>query len=517
MATVVPTRAKVCLAVDLGAESVRVVAGSYDGRRLGLEEVHRFPNDPVAAEDGLHWDIERLFAEVKVGISKAVRRFGTSLVSLGVDSWGLDYGLLDQQGKLLANPFHYRDRRTETVYERVLRQLGRDTIYESTGVQFMAINTLYQLVAEKESRDSILSRAQSLLFIPDLINYWLTGRRMSERTLASTSQFYNPRTRTWAANLLEALCLPEDILCNIQDAGTLLGPMLEDVTCELGAGPLEIVLVGTHDTASAVAAVPAGEGNWAYISSGTWSLMGVEVPDPIVNAETRGMGLGNEVGVFDTIRLLKNIAGMWLLQQCRRSWGEGEDQQSYDEMTQAARSAPPFAAIIDPDDARFARPGDMPARIRAYCDETGQQPPATRGALVRTILESLALRYRWTLDGLENVLGHPIEVVHVVGGGSRNDLLNQFAADSLGRPVLAGPTEATAIGNVLLQLHAIGEINSLREGRELVRRSFKVVAYNPADTSVWRPAYERFLRLIASSPPSERHRRPSNPCNVYSG
>ena len=487
--------AKAYLAIDLGAESGRAVVGLFDGRHLELDEVHRFPNTPVEESDGLHWDVERLFEQVQAGIANAVDKYGRRFVSVGVDTWGLDYALLDGDGRLLAKPFHYRDRRTEGIQGCVVRRIGRDTLYKKTGIQFMPINTLYQLVAEKEGSGSFLDRARTLLFIPDLIGYWLTGRRVTGRTIASTSQFYAPRRKQWAVGLLEALGLPTSLLCDLADPGTRLGPLLETVAEETGAGDVEVVVPGTHDTASAVAAVPAGEGTWAYLSSGTWSLLGVETQEPVITPRTMEFDLTNEVGVCDTIRLLKNISGLWLLQQCRSTWAAQGDSAGYEELARMAGEAAPFTAIIDLDDESFVPPGNMPARVGAYCRRTGQRAPRSKGEVVRTVLEALALRYREVLAGLEEAVGHRIDTLHIIGGGARNGLLNQFTANSIGRRVIAGPVEATAVGNIIVQMVAMDDVDSLTAGRDLVRRSFELETHDPGDRASWDEAYERFLRL----------------------
>jgi rhamnulokinase len=487
-------KSNVYLAVDLGAESGRVVAGRFDGRRLHVEEVYRFPNVPIEDNGSLHWDIEQLFGDIKAGITTAARRFGDRLISIGVDTWGLDYGLIDKRGQLLGKPFHYRDRRTHGMLENVTGLLGRKTVYDSTGVQFLPFNTLYQLAAEKAGSDS-LDRADGLLFIADLINYWLTGRRVNERTIASTSQFYDPVSGGWANHLLVPLAVPTGILGDIAEPGTRLGPLLANVASETGARSAEVVLPGTHDTASAVAAVPAEAGDWAYICSGTWSLMGVEAKEPIITSRTRELGLTNEIGVCDTVRLLKNISGLWLVQQCRRAWEREGDPMGYGRIAEMAEAAPPFSAIINPDNETFLLPGDMPSRITAYCRQTGQEPPPSKGALIRTILEGLALRYREVLARLEETVGHSIGALHVVGGGAQNALLNQFTANCLNLKVIAGPVEATAVGNILMQLMAMGEIDSLHAGRDIIRRSFDLATYRPTDTGAWDAAYEQFLKL----------------------
>ena len=481
---------KTYLALDLGAESGRAIAGTFDGERLTLHEVHRFPNVPVGrGGSSVHWDLPALFDEVKQGIATAVAQSSDNLVSVGIDTWGVDYGLLDEEGALMGLPHQYRDPRTAGIQDSVIERLGRDYLYEQTGIQLMEMNTLYQLIAEPPDR---LARASRLLFIPDLINYRLTGIVSTERTFASTSQVYDVRKRDWAYPLLDAVALPSHMLGEIRDAGESLGPLLPGVAEETGAGGVNVVLPGTHDTASAVAAVPAGEGSWAFLSSGTWSLLGIETPEPVMNEAATAFELGNEVGVLGTMRPLKNISGLWLVQQCRATWEAHGHPHSYAELTRMAEASAPFTAIIDPDDPSFTPPGDMPARIADFCARSGQPAPSTRGEFVRTILESLALRYRMVLETIEGIVNRRQDTLHVVGGGGQNVLLNQFTANAVGRPVVVGPVEATAAGNVLLQMVAAGEISSLSEGREIIRRSFELTTYLPEDAVEWDEAYERF-------------------------
>ncbi|MFQ5858088.1 MAG: rhamnulokinase family protein [Anaerolineae bacterium] len=490
------THAANFLALDLGAESGRVVIGRFDGQRLTLEEVHRFANGPVRVHDTLHWDVLRLFTEIKNGLTQVVHDRGSELVSLGLDTWGVDFALLDEQGMLVGNPYHYRDSRTDGMLEEAFRRVPGDEIFQQTGIQFMQINTLFQLLAMVVQESPQLSIADTLLMMPDLFNYWLTGQKVSEWTIASTSQCLNPNTGDWAASLVEKLGIPSHIFPGIVEPGTLLGKLLPALANETGAGGVSVVAPGCHDTASAIAAVPAESDNYAYLSSGTWSLMGAEITEPIINATSRDHNFTNEGGVCDTIRLLKNITGMWLIQESRRTWaGEGEPL-SYDEITQLAEAAPPFVAIIDPDAAEFLAPGDMPARIRQHCARSGQEVPESKGSIARTALESLALKYRWVLERLEELLGQRLETLHIVGGGSQNRLLNQFTADAIGRPVVTGPVEATAAGNVLMQMLALGHIASLEEGRDLIRRSFETGTYLPREIGAWDEAYSRFLRLL---------------------
>ena len=487
---------KTYLALDLGAESGRAIAGTFDGERLALREAHRFPNTPVRRGDSVHWDLPALFDEVKRGIAAAAKSCKGDLVSIGVDTWGVDYGLLDEQGALMGLPHQYRDPRTAGIQGSVVERLGKDFLYEQTGIQLMEMNTLYQLLAEPPER---LAQASRLLFIPDLINYWLTGVASTERTFASTSQLYDVRKRDWAYPLLDAVGLPRHVLGDIRDAGESLGPLLPRVEEETGASGVDVALPGTHDTASAVAAVPASDGTWAFLSSGTWSLLGIETSEPVMNDRAREFELGNEVGVLGTIRPLKNISGLWLMQQCRATWDAEGTPHSYAELTRMAEASAPFAALIDPDDPAFTAAGDMPSRIAGFCERTGQAGPSTRGEVARTILESLALRYRIALEAIEGIIEEPIETLHVVGGGGRNLLLNQFTANAVGRPVVVGPVEATAAGNILMQMVATGEIASLSEGREIIRRSFQPTAYSPEDADEWERAYERFKGISSHS------------------
>lgn len=486
---------RVYLAVDLGAESGRVVAGVFDGERLWLEEVHRFSNTPVRVLGSIHWDILNLFAEIKRGLSSAGRKYGASLASAGVDTWGVDYGLVDRRGELLANPFHYRDRRTDGMMDEAYRRLPKRDIYACTGIQFMFFNTVFQLLSEVVHESPALAVADRLLFTPDLLNYWLTGQKVNERTIASTSQIYDPQRRQWSKTVIEKMAMPPMIFGEIVSPGTVLGALLPEVADETGAGSLKVVAPGCHDTASAVAAVPAEGSRHAYLSSGTWSLIGVESAQPIINDKSFEMSFTNEIGVCDTVRVLKNISGLWLIQESRRTWASRGEELSYEELTALAEEAPPFAALINPDHGAFAAPGDMPARIRDFCTHTGQKPPDSKGGIVRTALEGLALKYRWVLTKLEDLVGHRLEVLHIVGGGAKNRVLSQFTANAINRPVIAGPVEATSAGNVLLQMMGTGDLHSLAEGRELIRRSFETENFQPVDPKAWDHAYEEFLKI----------------------
>lgn len=489
------------LALDLGAESGRGLLGRFDGGRLSLEEVHRFPNGPVRMLDSLHWDVPRLFEEMKTALGKAAAGH-PGLDGVGVDTWGVDFGLVGRGETLLGNPVHYRDRRTDGMMEAAFGLVPRERIYEITGLQFMPINTAYQLLGMKAAGSPLLEVAETLLMMPDLFGWLLTGRQAGERTDASTTQLLDPRDGSWSDELCRGLGLPRSILPELIDPGTELGPLRKSVAEELGiAGPITVLAPGTHDTASAVAAVPTrGTGSsppdWCYLSSGTWSLLGVEVPRPVITEATRRANFTNEGGVAGTTRLLKNIMGLWLVQECRRTWARSGRDYSYDELIARARAARPFATLVEPDDPSFLAPGDMPARLAAYAARTGQPGPLDEGAVVRCALEGLALKYRWTIRRLQEILGTTIRSVHVVGGGSRNALLCQFTADACGIPVLAGPVEATAAGNVLLQAMARGRVGSLADARAIVAASFPVDTYEPRDSAAWDDASGRFEALV---------------------
>jgi len=491
------------VAFDLGADSGRAVVGRLDGGKLVLKELHRFPNGPVRVlgalgRDHLHWDILRLFAEMKAALARYVGEYGPQLTGMGVDTWGVDFGLLDAQGALLGYPYHYRDQRTEGMFEQAFRRVPREEVFERTGIQFMEINTLYQLLSMTLSKSPALDLADRLLMIPDLLNYWLTGRKVCEFTDATTTQFYDPRKKGWSAELLHKLGIPTHFLGEIVEPGTVLGPLHPAVREETGLGEVRVIAPACHDTGSAVAAVPARGKNYAYISSGTWSLVGAEVAKPIITAESLTYNFTNEGGVCGTFRFLKNIMGLWLVQECRRAWAREGRQFTYDELDDLAAKSAPFVALIEPNDGAFLRPGDMPARIQEYCQRTGQPVPQGEGAIIRCVMESLAFKYRWAVESLEKATGRRVESINIVGGGARDKLLSQFTADATGRPVTAGPFEATAIGNILMQALACGDIATLEEGREVVRRSFDVTTYEPQHPERWEGPYARYSSLTTS-------------------
>lgn len=482
------------LAFDLGAESGRAILGTLESGKLALEELHRFPNEPVRLPDGFYWDTFRLFHDIREGLRIAGRERRLKLDGVAVDTWGVDFGLLDANGELCLNPRHYRDPRNQAAYEEALEKAGRERIFAETGIQFMALNSLYQLYAARRAASPGLWSASRLLFMPDLFNYWLCGEQANELTIASTSQFFSPAKKEWSLGVFDALGLPKAILGRVVPPGRRLGTLLNEICATCALEPASVFTTASHDTASAVAAVPAaGNRPWCYISSGTWSLMGVEAGEPVINQKSLEMNLTNEIGAEGKIRLLKNIAGLWIVQECRRQWLLEGREYSYAELTEMAAGAPPFVAVIDPD--QFIEPGEMPRRIAEFCRRTGQREPESHAQFVRIALESLALRYREVLEMLEELTGLRIEVIHIVGGGSRNGLLNQFVAAATGRTVVAGPAEATAAGNILVQAMGAGEVDGLGALRRVVRESFYLETIEPRPDPAWDRAYERFREL----------------------
>lgn len=490
------------LAVDLGAESGRTILGALEEGHLTLTETHRFANEPVQLNDGLHWDIMRLWSDIKSGIASTAKR-RVQLDGIGLDTWGVDFALLDRNHSLLSNPFHYRDERTEGMLEEAFRCMTRSEIFANTGIQFMQINTLYQLLAMSIQKSPLLDVATTFVTIPDLFNYWLSGEITNEFTNSTTTQCLDPRTRDWAVSVLEALKIPVNLFGPVTDSGSLLGTLIPHVAEETGASGVRVVVPACHDTGSAVVAVPALGGNqdFAWISSGTWSIMGVEVREPCLTEKALDYNVTNEGGVFGTWRLSKNIMGLWLVQECKRTWTHQGENLSYEEITRLASEAKPFLAVIDPDHHGFLHPGDMPERIRKYCIDTRQPVPQTRGEVIRVALESLALKYRWVLERLEELAQKNFAPIHIIGGGTQNRLLNQLTANVTQRPVMAGPVEATAIGNVLMQAIGLEDLGSLSEARSVVRASFDVEEYQPVHEDRWDEAYSKLLELLESTSP----------------
>lgn len=484
------------MAFDYGASSGRAMLGKFDGNRLDLSEMHRFANEPVIVGNSLYWDILRLYHEMKQGILKCAASGYKDIASIGIDTWGVDFGLLDASGRLLGNPFHYRDINTEGMIEKAFTMIPGREIYEKTGIAFQVFNSLYQLLSMKVNNSPLLEKSETLLFTPDLLRYFLTGEKSSEYTIASTSQMLDARTGSWAADLLDRLGIPKKILAEIISAGTMAGKLTAVVAGELGVGRVPVVAVAEHDTGSAVVSVPATEGKYAYLSSGTWSLLGVESAVPVINDSTFHLNYTNEGGFNKTIRLLKNIMGLWIYQECKRTWDKSGVAVNFDELEESAVRAEAFMSFIDPDDSSFYRPGNMPEKIQEYCRKTGQKIPESKPHIVRCIMESLALKYRMAIEGLEKIVGYSLPVLHIVGGGCKNIMLSRFTANAISRPVIAGPVEATAVGNLMVQLLALGEVKSLSEGRMLIRNSFPTVEYIPENKSGWDAAYERFQTII---------------------
>jgi len=480
------------LAFDFGAESGRAVLAHLHSGVITTEEVHRFPNEPVEYGGSLHWDVARLWLEVRKALGKLE---SAKLEGIGVDSWGVDYALLGECGELLQNPYHYRDSRTRGVMERVFERVPKEEIYFTTGIQFMPINTLYQLVAAQRDTPELMRGARTLVTIPDLFHYWLTGNAVCEFTNATTTQLVNPLTRSWAKDLMERVGIPSHLPAKIVEPCSVIGTLLPSVGQESLSGT-PVIAPASHDTGSAVAAIEARDGT-AFLSSGTWSLLGTELDAPVITPESLRLNFTNEGGVNGTTRLLKNVMGLWMLQYCRQSWEAQGRCYEYRELMELAAREPSFQQMVDPDDQSFLRPADMPAAIDQFCAKTKQPIPAGAGAYARTVLECLALKYRLVLQNLEQLTGKRIEQIRIIGGGSKNRLLNQFTADATGRTVLAGPAEATALGNVAVQILASGGANSLRQVRAMVERSFPVEVFEPVETDKWEKQFERFQQYTA--------------------
>ncbi|MEN6306642.1 MAG: rhamnulokinase family protein [Anaerohalosphaeraceae bacterium] len=483
------------IAVDLGAESGRVMLAELAGGKISLREMHRFSNGPTQEGDSLRWDFNKLMNEITTGIGKAAAACPNAR-SIGVDTWGVDFGLLDKSGKLIENPYHYRDSRNNGMMEKVFAIVPRQKVYMHTGIQFMQFNSLYQLFAYKTQKPDVVAKADKLLFMPDLIVYALTGFAGAEYTIASTSQMVDMKTSKWADDLISALDLPRRILPDLVMPGIKVGALKKDLADKLGCTQIPVVESGGHDTASAVAGVPAaGNRPWAYLSSGTWSLMGIETPMAVVNETSMAMDVTNEGGVLNTIRLLKNIMGLWLVQECRRQWAKEGQELDYGQLAEMAAVAKPFAAVISTEQPEFMAIGDMPNKINAYLTKTGQKPIQDKGQMIRVILESLAVRYAEVMSMLEKLGGKKIEVLHIVGGGTKNELLNQFTADATGKTVMTGPVEATVLGNVLMQAVTAGDVMSLTEGRKIIADSFEMKTYSPKAQGEWKTYIETYRKL----------------------
>ncbi len=488
---------KKMLAIDLGASSGRGIIGKFDGEKITLEEIHRFSNDPVMLPTGFYWDTLRILFEIKTAILNASHAGGVD--TIGIDTWGVDYGYLDKNGALLSNPYNYRDVRTEGIQDYVFQNIAPlSEIYGVTGIQSLNLNSIYQIAADLRDHPWVVENAETMLFMPDLLGYMLTGEKKTEYTIASTGAILDAEKRDYALDLLAKFGLPEKLHCEIVQPGTELGALLPNIEEETGNTGAKVIKVASHDTASAVLAVPAENEDFLYISSGTWSLMGIESKTPVINELSAKYNFTNEGGVFGTIRILKNIMGLWIEQESRRQWTREGTKYTFDELSEMALASKPFQCFIDPDDQLFATAGNMPRRIREYCEKTGQHVPETVGEIVRCIFESLALRYRWTAEKLEELTGRTYPVINIVGGGTKEEMLSQFTADASHRKVCAGPVEATALGNIAMQCIASGEIKDMWEARRIIRNSTDIKEYAPdmENAAAWDEAYARFLKII---------------------
>lgn len=483
------------LAFDFGASGGRAMIGIYDGETLRLKEIHRFSNDPVTVGKTVYWDILRLFYEIKQGMMKAKHDGGFACI--GIDTWGVDFGLLDQEGNLLENPVHYRDERTKGMIEESFQLIPKERFYQITGNQFMELNTVFQLLALKQQRPELLERADQLLLTPDLMTYFLTGERHAEYSIASTTQLMDANARTWSKEVLDRLGIPERLLGEIIQSGTIAGYLSDAVCEELELDKVPVAAVASHDTQSALIAVPSAEDDFIFLSCGTWSLLGTELKEPIINAKSEKYNITNEGGHEHTTTFLKNIIGLWLIQESRRQWICEGEEYGFGELESLAKGVTKLQSFIDPDAPEFGTQGNIPRRIRAYCERTKQRIPENIGAVVRCINESLALKYRMALEEIEDCTGKHYDTVYMVGGGTQSKLLCQFTANSCGRRVVAGPVEATVLGNLALQLVALGDIKDLREARALIARSQDITVYEPHDVEDWDAAYERFKKVIS--------------------
>ena len=481
---------------DYGATSGRAILGEFDGKKLTIEEYHRFDNQPVMVNGHLYWDILRLFHELKQGLINISREGINEVDSIGIDTWGVDFALLDKDNMLLNNPFHYRDTMTDGAIEKTCETIPADELYNRTGIQFIKFNTLFQLATIKEKFPRLLENADTMLFIPDYLNFLLTGVKSTEFSIASTSQMYNLKTKDWDYDMIDKLGIPRDILQKITPSGRVLGDILPEISDETGIKAKCISVCG-HDTGSAVLAVPMEKGEkCAWLSCGTWSLLGVELEEPITSAEAFDAQYSNEGGYNNTVRFLKNIMGLWVYTEIKREFEKKLGKTDYKTLDAEVNAATPLKAIIDPDDDRFMTPGNMTKKIREFCIETGQTPPETRGEFLRCALESLALKYRFAIENCEKIIGDDLNYLRIVGGGTKDKQLMQYTANAIRRPVIAGPVEATAIGNMIAQLLALGEAKDRWEARQIVVNSFPVERYEPQDADVWEEAYNKFKSLI---------------------
>ncbi len=482
------------LAFDLGASSGRAILGTLDGGKMSLSEIHRFKNQMVRIHGNYYWNIYSLFESLKTGLKKCIVEHKIQPDAIGIDTWGVDYSLVSESGQLVGLPFAYRDHRTDNIMDEFFKTLPQKETYLLSGIQFMQFNTIFQLFASKKEKHSRLNIANSLLFTPDTLNFLFTGIKKNEYTIASTSQMLKPGKAEWESRLLNAVEIDEDLVEELIQPGTLVGNILPEIQEDTGSAEIPCIAVASHDTASAIVSVPADRGEWAYLSSGTWSLLGIESKEPLVSEETLSMNFTNEGGVEGTTRFLKNIMGMWLIQECKRIWDE-EKELEWQDIVDMCGNEEHFKCFINPDNPVFLNPGNMPKAIIEYCARTGQKVPEYKGQIARCIYDSLVLKYKFTIEQIESVTGKKIEKLHIIGGGANNEMMNQLTADAIGIPVYAGPTEATAIGNLMIQAKAMGAVSSLNEIREVVRNSFDLKMYQPNPTLDWESAYETFKEL----------------------
>ena len=482
------------LAFDFGASSGRAIIGCFDGDKITLEEVHRFSNDPVSVGGTVYWDVLRLFYEIKQGIIKA--KIAGGFDSIGIDTWGVDFGLIDSEGKLMENPVHYRDARTVGLVDEAFKTMPKEQLYGITGIQFMELNTLFQLIALKKYRPWMLERADKMLFMPDLFGYMLTGKMCAEYSIASTSQLIDLDKKTWSKEILDAFGIKESVFAPLVQPGTVLGELSKEVCEECGVDPVPVISVCGHDTQSAITSVPCEDGDFAFLSSGTWSLFGTELDKPIVNETSMNINITNEGGFDGSTGFLKNIIGLWLIQESRRQWKREGKEYSYADLEKLALAAEPFKCFIDPDAPEFVPHGNIPERVREFCRKTGQYVPETVGEIMRCIYESLAMKYRLTFEKLRECTERDYPVIHVIGGGTKDGLLCQMTANSCDRTVKAGPIEATVMGNVAVQLMSDGSVKNIGQARKIVADSSELKTFEPKDTDKWAGAYEDFLKII---------------------
>ena len=482
------------LAFDFGASSGRAILGIFDGEKIELQEVHRFSNDPVKINGTVYWDVQRLFFEIKQGILKAKEAGGFD--SIGIDTWGVDFGLLRKDGTLVENPVHYRDARNDGMVEKATKYMSKERMYDITGIQFMDFNTIFQLLSLKENRPYILEEADKLLFMPDLLNYMLSGVKSTEFSIATTSQMVDLKTNNWSEEILDTFGINKNLLTDIAPTGAIIGQLSDEICEELGVSKADIVSVAAHDTQSAITATPCEFDDFAFISCGTWSLFGTEVKEPIINEASKKLNVTNEGGYDYTTAFLKNICGLWLIQESRRQWIREGKEYSYAELEKLALECEPFKCFIDPDASEFAPMGNLPRRVKEYCEKTGQYVPQTVGEIIRCIYESLALKYRYTFDGIKECTGKDYDRIHVMGGGTKDKLLLQMTAQSCNVNVYGGPIEATALGNVAIQLMSSGAIKDIKQARKIIAKGENLKLYEPKDNAAWEKAYEDFKNII---------------------